>query len=358
MKTRGVVISVLAISITAGVVYNQRAMIAERLMAVALPKQMSANQIEAMQDGLHVVLCGAGGPMPAPHASGPCVGIVAGEQFFVVDAGADSTRNMQRLSYPPGDIEAVFLTHFHSDHIDGLGELATIRWATGDDQTPLVVYGPEGLDAVVAGFNAAYAQDFTYRHDHHGDLVAPLGAAGLTAMPFQAPAEGELTTVFEGNGLKVEALRVDHAPVSPTVGYRFSYGGRTVLISGDTSKSDNITRFAEGIDLLVHEALSPELIGMMEATAKELNNPIVAKVMYDVPDYHASPVEAAETARDAGVGHLLYYHIVPPIVVPGQETLWLNGAGEIFPDYTVGYDGVTFSLPANSTEIIQTRKSM
>ena len=358
MKTRGFVISVLAISITAGVVYSQRAMIAERLMAVALPKQMSANQIEAMQDGLHVVLCGAGGPMPAPHASGPCVGIVAGEQFFVVDAGADSTRNMQRLSYPPGDIEAVFLTHFHSDHIDGLGELATIRWATGDDQTPLVVYGPEGLDAVVAGFNAAYAQDFTYRHDHHGDLVAPLGAAGLTAMPFQAPAEGELTTVFEGNGLKVEALRVDHAPVSPTVGYRFSYGGRTVLISGDTSKSDNITRFAEGIDLLVHEALSPELIGMMEATAKELNNPIVAKVMYDVPDYHASPVEAAETARDAGVGHLLYYHIVPPIVVPGQETLWLNGAGEIFPDYTVGYDGVTFSLPANSTEIIQTRKSM
>ena len=64
--------------------------------------------------------------------------------------------------------------------------------------------------------------------------------------------------------------------------------------------------------------------------------------MYDVPDYHASPVEAAETARDAGVGHLLYYHIVPPIVVPGQETLWLNGAGEIFPDYTVGYDGVSF----------------
>ena len=54
----------------------------------------------------------------------------------------------------------------------------------------------------------------------------------------------------------------------------------------------------------------------------------------------------------------MYYHIVPPIVVPGQETLWLNGAGEIFPDYTVGYDGVTFSLPANSTEIIKARKGM
>ncbi len=180
----------------------------------------------------------------------------------------------------------------------------------------------------------------------------------MTAKPFVTPANGELTIVYEGGGLVVEALRVDHEPVSPAVGYRFSYGGRTLLISGDTSKSDNISRFAKGIDLLVHEALSPALIGMMEKTAKDLGNDTLAKIMFDVPDYHASPREAAETARDAGVGHLLYYHVVPPIIVPGQETLWLNGSEDIFPDLTVGYDGVSFSLPANSTEIIQTRKGL
>ena len=109
---------------------------------------------------------------------------------------------------------------------------------------------------------------------------------------------------------------------------------------------------------MVHEALSPELVGTMEATAKELGNPILAKIMLDFTDYQASPREAAETARDAGVGHLLYYHVVPPIIVPGQETLWLNGSDEIFPNLTVGYDGVSFSLPANSTEIIQTRKGL
>ena len=351
-------IALIALMVIAAGGYSQRAPIAERLMAMALPARMGMDQVAALEDGLHVTLCGAGGPMPAPKASGPCVAVVAGEQLFLVDSGTNGPRNLQVLGYPVGQLSGVFLTHFHSDHVDGLGELATFRWATGNEVTPLPVYGPEGVEQVVAGFNAAYSQDFVYRHAHHGDSVAPMSAAGMIAKPFTTPTSGNLTIVYEGGGLVVEALRVDHEPVSPAVGYRFSYGGRTLLISGDTSQSDNIARFAEGIDLLVHEALSPELIGMMEKTAKDLGNDTLAKIMFDVPDYHASPREAAETARNAGVGHLLYYHVVPPIIVPGQETLWLNGAGDIFPDYTVGYDGVSFSLPSNSTEIIQTRKGM
>ena len=351
-------IALIALMVIAAGGYSQRAPIAERLMAMALPARMGMDQVAALEDGLHVALCGAGGPMPAPKASGPCVAVVAGEQLFLVDSGTNGPRNLQVLGYPVGQLSGVFLTHFHSDHVDGLGELATFRWATGNEITPLPVYGPEGVEQVVAGFNAAYSQDFVYRHAHHGDSVAPMSAAGMIAKPFTTPTSGNLTIVYEGGGLVVEALRVDHEPVSPAVGYRFSYGGRTLLISGDTSQSDNIARFAEGIDLLVHEALSPELIGMMEKTARDLGNDTLAKIMFDVPDYHASPREAAETARNAGVGHLLYYHVVPPIIVPGQETLWLNGAGDIFPDYTVGYDGVSFSLPANSTEIIQTRKGM
>ena len=85
---------------------------------------------------------------------------------------------------------------------------------------------------------------------------------------------------------------------------------------------------------------------------------IMAKITYDILDYHASPVEAAETARDAGVGHLLYYHIVPPLVIPGQDVLYLDGAEDIFPDYTIGQDGVSFTLPANSDEIRLTRKAL
>ncbi len=108
----------------------------------------------------------------------------------------------------------------------------------------------------------------------------------------------------------------------------------------------------------MHEALAPNLVNMMHDTADKLGNKIMAKITVDILDYHASPVEAAETARDAGVGHLLYYHIVPPLVIPGQDALYLNGAEDIFPDYTIGEDGVSFTLPANSDEIILTRKGL
>ncbi|TDG13369.1 MBL fold metallo-hydrolase [Seongchinamella unica] len=347
-------IALALLAAVAAIAYSQRATIATRLMAKGLESRMGADIVAELEDGLHLALCGAGGPMPAPNASGPCVAVVAGKQLFMVDAGTDGPRNLARMGYQPGTVRGVFLTHFHSDHIDGLGEISTLRWAGGDNATPLPVYGPRGVERVVDGFNAAYAQDFTYRHEHHGDLVAPMSAAGMQAIPFDKPPMGELTLVYEGEGLKVEMLAVDHSPVEPAVGYRFSYKGRSLLITGDTTKQANIRKFSEGIDLLVHEALAPNLVNMMNATARRLGNQIMAKITYDILDYHASPVEAAETARDAGVGHLLYYHIVPPLVIPGQDLLYLNGAEDIFPNYTIGEDGVAFTLPANSKEIIKT----
>jgi ribonuclease Z len=177
------------------VVYSQRATIAGRLMEKGLEARMGADTVSTLEDGLHLALCVAGSPMPAPNASGPCVAVVAGKQLFTVDAGPDGPRNLARMGYQPGTVKGVFLTHFHSDHIDGLGEISTLRWAGGDNDAPLPVYGPRGVERVVDGFNTAYAQDFVYRHEHHGDLVAPMKAAGPRAVPFDKPATGELVVV-------------------------------------------------------------------------------------------------------------------------------------------------------------------
>ena len=350
--------ALITIVVIAAGLFSQRHSLLTRVLEKGIETRLSANRVAELEDGLHLALCGAGGPMPAPKASGPCVLVIAGQQLYVVDAGTDGLRNISRMGYPMNAIKAVFLTHFHSDHIDGLGEMATIRWASGARTEPLPVYGPEGVEKVVEGFNMAYSQDAQYRHAHHGDTVAPLSGAGMEARSFIKPERGSLQTLYQDDHLTIEALAVDHSPVDPAVGYRFTYKDRSLLISGDSAKSANIQHFAQGVDLLVHEALAPNLVGMMNQAAGKVGNAVMEKVTFDIPDYHASPVQAAATARDANVGHLLYYHIVPPLIAPGQEALFLDGADKVFANYTIGQDGVEFSLPANSKKIIQTRKGL
>ena len=351
MKKRYILLGIV-FTIAAGG-YSQRDALVTRLTQVGIDQQFSASTIDALGDGLHVALCGAGSPLPAPKASGPCVAVIANGELFVVDVGTDSPRNLARMGWATSALEGVFITHFHSDHIDGLGELMTLRWAGGSFDSPLPVFGPAGIERVVSGFNEAYAQDFVYRHAHHGDSVAPLKAAGGVAKPFDVPQPGQAVTLIEKDGLVIESFSVTHSPVEPAVGYRFSFKGRTVVISGDTIKDQNIVAMSREADLLVHEALADNLVALINEGAKNNNQLNMMKITHDIPDYHATPRDAAETAAEAGVGHLLYYHIVPALLIPGQERLFLNGAEDIFEDFTIGYDGVAFSLPPNSDEIIQ-----
>ncbi len=351
MQKRYVVLFIILVMAIVG--FGQRDKLVTRLLQVGIDRQFSTTTLGSLGDGLHVGLCGAGSPLPAPKASGPCVAVAAGGALYVVDVGTDSPRNLARMGWAAAALEGVFITHFHSDHIDGLGELMTLRWAGGSFDSPLPVYGPSGIERVVNGFNEAYAQDFIYRQAHHGDAVTPLNAAGGTAKPFLKPAPGQTATLVDSDGLKIEAFSVTHSPVEPAVGYRFTYKGRTVVISGDTIKDQNIIEMSRGADLLVHEALAANLVALINEGARSNGMTNLVRITHDIPDYHATPMDAAETAAEAGVGHLLYYHIVPALIVPGQERLYLNGADAVFEDFTIGYDGVAFSLPANSDDIIQ-----
>jgi ribonuclease Z len=125
------------------------------------------------------------------------------------------------------------------------------------------------------------------------------------------------------------------------------------LISGDTNKSANLQSFAQDTDLLVHEALAPQLVAVMTRAAKQAGARNIEKITVDIIDYHTSPVEVAEIARDAGIDHLLYYHIVPPLPLAPLRDIFLEGVEEIYDGpVTVGVDGTLISLPAGSDEIV------
>jgi hypothetical protein len=206
---------------------------------------------------------------------------------------------MALMGLPIGRIDAILLTHFHSDHIGGLGEMMLVRWASTGNSEPVEVFGPPGVESVVEGFNRAYELDKGYRVAHHGAEIVPPSGAGGTARPFALP-EGEdgRRTILEEDGVRITAFSVDHSPVHPAVGYRFDYKGRSVLISGDTVQSRNLTEVARGADLLVHEGLQAKLVGMIHEAAVKHGQRNIAKITKDIPGYHTTPEEAAKIASD------------------------------------------------------------
>ena len=343
---------ILAAAVIGGVAYTFRAPLATKLVEAVAQRRMAADPIADLPEGMHVVLCGAGSPLPDPLRSGPCVAVVAGGQLFVVDAGAGAARNLLEMGLPPGAAAAVFLTHFHSDHIDGLGELGLQRWVGGNHREPLPLVGPPGVEQVARGFDLAYTLDSRYRVAHHGDAVVPASGAGFQARAFPSPELGSELRVWDDGGVRVSAFRVEHPPIDPAVGYRFDYRGRSVVISGDTKKSAEVERMARDVDLLVHEALSPQLVGILQRAAEANDMEARAKVMADILDYHASPVEAAETAQSANAGHLLFYHVVPPLLVPGMQAAFLEGVTDAYSgEVSVGRDGTRVWLPPDSAVI-------
>jgi len=356
MKILKTVLVVIALLLVAGAIARTAfsIQIGETAFRAAVKKNVGRNALAGAPDGLQVVLVGTGSPLPDPGRAGPMTVVAAGDRVFIIDAGAGSGRRFGELGLPWGRVEAAFLTHFHSDHIDGLGEVMLQHWAAGGADTPLALYGPSGVEEIAAGFNQAYAQDSVYRIAHHGADIVPPSGAGAEAFPFETG--GAAVRVYERDGLTVTAVPVDHSPVEPAVGYRFDYKGRSVTISGDTVKNQALIDLARDTDILVHEALNDEMVGEIASQLDALGAKRLKKIMTDIPDYHTSPVAAAGAASEAGAGMLVFTHIVPAVPSRALYPYFLKGTKAAFDGPIVmGEDGLAFVLPAGSDKVERKR---
>jgi ribonuclease Z len=150
----------------------------------------------------------------------------------------------------------------------------------------------------------------------------------------------------------VTAFLVDHRPVEPALGFRFDYKGRSAVVSGDTLPTESLRRQAEGVDLLLHEAMQPEMLRIMNKAGIASGRDVIAKVSSDILTYHTFPEEAARIARDADVRHLVLFHIIPPMPVAIFHSAFLGNSRKYYQGpITIGMDGMLFSLPPNSTDI-------
>ena len=151
--------ALLGVGVTAIVIglllYALRGPIALRLAERQIDRLAAlVDPIGALADGLHVGLCGTGSPMVDARHGGPCTVVIAGRRMFVFDAGPGSAAVLSRMRLNPGQLEAVFLTHFHSDHIGGLADLMLQRWVAASSREPLPIFGPPGVTRVIVHVTA------------------------------------------------------------------------------------------------------------------------------------------------------------------------------------------------------------
>lgn len=324
-----------------------RSRLALALIRKKLPQIVAADPVADLEDGLHVAIAGSGSPLPDEKRGNPCVAVIAGGKAYIVDTGESSSETLNRMGIDAARIELVLLTHFHSDHIGGLGSVNLQRWVADGTDSSMRVMGPPGVERVVSGFNEAYALDRDYRTAHHGEEYVNPATGAMVAEEFPVPEPGESAVVLEDDGLVVTAFEVDHSPVAPVVGFRFDYRGRSAVISSDTVYSDNLVKAAKGTDLLIHDALSEELLLMVSEASRESGRVARSSILADVTDYHATAPQAADAAQTAGARALALTHIIPPLPLKGLEDVFLVDSADRFDGpLWLAADGDLYSLPA------------
>ena len=296
------------------------------------------------EDSLKVVVCGSRSPLPTPGRAEACILVEAGDDIYIFDLGNGSMDNLTQYQVPWPSVKAVLITHMHSDHIADLPDAHLQSWIQGRN-SPLMVFGPEGINLVTKGFELAYSADYHYRNEHHGDDMLPMSIAGFKAIQI-------MDNQFIPNdtpGLEILPFVVDHYPVNSAFGFKISYKGRTVVISGDTIHDGSVQKYSKDADLLVHSAISIDLVERMREISPL---PQLDKILFDIQDYHTTVKEAGTIARDANVKYLLIYHAIPTPRNKIMEDVFFRPLDGVFDDYMLSDDGTSVILPVGSDEII------
>lgn len=244
---------------------------------------------------IKVTLLGTGAPAPVIDRFGPSILVEAGDQKLIFDVGRGALQRLTQARVKPKDITGVFFTHLHSDHTVGFPDLWLTGWLYGRRDTPLNVWGPAGTQKMMSYLVQAF--DFDIKIRIADDHASPDGAI-ITAKDI---AEG---VVYEKNGVKVTVFDVDHAPVKPAFGYRIDFGGHSVVLSGDTRPSDNLVKFAKGVDVVIHEVASVDALTRAGYPAANITS---------ITGHHTSPEQAGELFTKIKPKLAVFSHIVPPM---------------------------------------------
>ena len=263
------------------------------------------------KDEMAVTLLGTGTPVASPDRFGPATLVEAGGLTLLFDTGRGVTIRLNQLDIPFGKgIDAIFLTHYHSDHVNGLPDIWMVGYLTGRVKPMRLwgptgqLYGPTGVSRIAKNLMEAFSDDIRIRM---ADEHIPEAATQIEAHDF-----GSDGVIFDQDGVKVTAFEVNHGPlIKPAFGYRVDHAGRSVAISGDTKFDDNVIKHGMGTDLLIHEVCA--------TPAALTSNPRIKAIA----DHHSSPEDAGTVFARAKPKLAAFSHIAQ-LAGPGVPPMSLD----------------------------------
>ena len=246
-----------------------------------------------------VTLTGTGVPHPAPGRAGAGVLVRHGATALQFDAGRGTVIRLAEAGCTPLHLTALFVTHYHSDHVVDLPDVAMTRWIQQQlERTgPLQVVTPRGCALeYVERMLQPFHDDIEVRMEH-----ARADAPRVDIVAFDAPVSATEVWRSADGDVRVSAVAVHHEPVRDAVAYRVDTPDGAVVISGDTRACTEVFELARGADVVVHEA----------CRAAALAEHVKGTVFETIFSYHADSIELGEMAERSGVPHLVLTHLIP-----------------------------------------------
>lgn len=328
-------------------------MITRKIVERSIRRTIINNQKQASEtaaalhrtDRITTVLVGVSSPLARDGAQS-CTAVFVNGQFLLFDMGNNAMTSINQLNLPLDTVDAIFITHFHNDHYADLGDVMEWSWINGRRHV-LPVYGPTGITQIVDGFQSAYEVERSYRTAHHGEELMPPEWGLSESMEFVPPTDDAAVGIYERDGVTVTTFRVNHDPVDPAVGYRIEFAGKVVVISGDTIHTTSLFAQSQHADLLVCDVMNKEVVELMERVNREMGNPDMAALLFDIRDYHLDVSEVGALAQEANVQRLALTHLAPKSHQQRAMQRWFKDpieaiyAGELF----IGEDGLQIVIP-------------
>lgn len=244
---------------------------------------------------MDITLLGTGCPQVDTRRYGPASLVRHGAAAFLVDCGSGTTQRLLAAGSSGRALDAVLLTHLHSDHIVDLFQLIVSSWHQGRDR-PQRIFGPPGTRHYCEGLMALWRAELDQRIAH--EKRPSTRALDLEVNEF---VEGE---ILSEAGVTVRAVAVAHQPVRHAFGFVFEAGRRRAAFSGDTAYCPALIAAARGVDVLVHECF-------LHGEMKPMPGVRTAEGVASVASYHTLSEEVGKVAAAADARCLMLNHFVP-----------------------------------------------